>query len=374
MTPSYDGFKYIMLITDGMSKFAEICPMRNMTAPAVVKNVVERNWIARHGIPSSLLSDQGAQVDGKEVRELCDKYRIQKKRSSPYHPEGDGISERPIGVMKGIFRSKIEDKKLAQRKWTDIVPEVQLAMNQKIHLSTGKYLFQLYRIDRLRDTREPSIRAVENHNSIELNTEERQQHKENHINEAKTKLELSAEQMKKQYDKNTNETPLEIGDLVYVQREYVKKGFSKKLSTTHNNLSIVMDVNHPIYKIKRVGSENTAWVHHNRLRKKKTFENPDKPGNKIESDIIEDLDDDEWEVDYPIIINNTKWDGVGNSVNDNQTMNHVDSTGDNADIISLDENAKNQLTICQNTFSRKKDHCWDASSTNGDASFQAATK
>ena len=50
MTPSYDGFKYIMLITDGMSKFAEICPLRNMTAPAVVKNI-ERNWIARHGIP-----------------------------------------------------------------------------------------------------------------------------------------------------------------------------------------------------------------------------------------------------------------------------------------------------------------------------------
>ena len=42
MTPSYDGFKYIMLITDGMSKFTELCPLRNMTAPAVVKNI-ERN-------------------------------------------------------------------------------------------------------------------------------------------------------------------------------------------------------------------------------------------------------------------------------------------------------------------------------------------
>ena len=58
------------------------------------------------------------------TRELCNKYRILKKRSSPYHPEGDGISERPIGVMNSIFRSKIVDKKLAQRKWTDIVPEV----------------------------------------------------------------------------------------------------------------------------------------------------------------------------------------------------------------------------------------------------------
>ena len=118
MTPSYDGFKYIMLITDGMSKFTELCPLRNMTALSVVKNI-ERNWIARHGVPITLLTDQGTQVDGVEVRELCEKYGIKKKRSSPYHPEGDGISERPIGVMKGLFRRKIADDKLAQRKWTD---------------------------------------------------------------------------------------------------------------------------------------------------------------------------------------------------------------------------------------------------------------
>ena len=142
MTPSYDGFNHILLITDGMSKFTELCPMRNMTAATVVKNV-KRNWIARHGIPVTLLTDQGSQVDGIDIRELCEELGITKKRSTPYHPEGDGISERPIGVMKGLFRRKLLDEKLPHKRWTDIMPEVQLAMNQKQHSATKHTPFDL---------------------------------------------------------------------------------------------------------------------------------------------------------------------------------------------------------------------------------------
>ena len=100
-----------------------------------------------------------------------------------------------------------------------------------------------------------------------------------------------------------------------------------------------MEANHPIYRIKRVGSENTVWVHHNRLRKRKPFQNPAKPGNKIESDIFEDLDEDMSEVDYPLIINNTRREGVGNPETNNQTKNN-EGSGDYTDIISLDENAE----------------------------------
>ena len=76
-----------------MSKFVELCPLRNINAKSVTKNV-KREWIGRHGAPETLLTDQGQQVDGEEINEMCEEYGIKKKRSSPYHPEGDGISER----------------------------------------------------------------------------------------------------------------------------------------------------------------------------------------------------------------------------------------------------------------------------------------
>ena len=81
MTPSHDGFRYIMLITDGMSKFLELCPLRNLSADAVTKGV-RRDWIARHGVPQVLLTDQGQQVDGAEMQDLCDKIEIEKALQS----------------------------------------------------------------------------------------------------------------------------------------------------------------------------------------------------------------------------------------------------------------------------------------------------
>ncbi len=324
MTPSYDGFKYIMLITDGMSKFAEICPLRNMTAPAVVKNI-ERNWIARHGIPSALLTDQGTQVDGIEVRELCEKYGIKKKRSSPYHPEGDGITERPIGVMKGLFRSKIADNKLPQRKWTDLIPEVQLAMNQ--NTATSKTPFQLmYGKDNRVDTLNPIMQDVLNRKP-NYDEEEQQYLKNNHIAEAKTKLATAAERMKTQYDKNINETQHSVGDLVYIKREHTKKGVSKKLCTVYHELSTIVEAKHPIYKVKRVGSEKVGWVHHNRLKKKSTFNDPYqltfKPTNtraNVPDTKVNDVDDDDFtdEVEYPLIINNSNLNRVGIENNEQQ--------------------------------------------------------
>ena len=142
MVKSREGFKYIMLITDGMSKFVELCPLRNITADSVVKQI-KREWIGRHGSPETLLTDQGQQVDGAEVRKLCEEYSIKKKRSSPYHPEGDGISERQIGVMKGRFRTKLSANRIPINRWPELVPDVQLSMNNKRHASTKHTPFEL---------------------------------------------------------------------------------------------------------------------------------------------------------------------------------------------------------------------------------------
>ena len=133
MVRSRCGYKYIMLITDGMSKYVELCPLRDITANSVTSQI-SREWIARHGAPETLLTDQGQQVDGVDIRALCDKYNIKKKRSSPYHPEGDGISERQIQTMKGLFRTKLNAEHMPVSNWPELLPEVQLALHHQVAL------------------------------------------------------------------------------------------------------------------------------------------------------------------------------------------------------------------------------------------------
>ena len=39
MAPSTEGYRYVMLIVDGMSKWVELCPLRNISAQSVINNV-----------------------------------------------------------------------------------------------------------------------------------------------------------------------------------------------------------------------------------------------------------------------------------------------------------------------------------------------
>ena len=72
-----------------------------------------------------------------------------------------------------------------------------------------------------------------------------------------------------------------------------------------------MEANHPIYKVKRVGSGKEGWIHHNRLRKKENFLIPkvqtkfSPQHHPMSSTPVVDQDDDISEIDFPLIITNS---------------------------------------------------------------------
>ena len=84
-----DGFRYELIIIDLFAKYIEAVSMRNQTAQSIVETL-ESGWLLRHGYPVSILSDQGPNVDGHLVRQLCQQLGIRKLHSTPYHPQGDG--------------------------------------------------------------------------------------------------------------------------------------------------------------------------------------------------------------------------------------------------------------------------------------------
>ena len=77
---------------DLFSKSMEAIPMKDQEAVTVAEAGI---WLAQQiRVPVTLLSDQGRNVDGALIRELCAKYGITKLHSNAYHPEGDGDAER----------------------------------------------------------------------------------------------------------------------------------------------------------------------------------------------------------------------------------------------------------------------------------------
>ena len=89
-------------------------PLREQSAASTIMQTLKDDWVLRYGCPTYLLSDQGSNVDGKVIRELCETFNIKKRRSSAYHIQGNGFAERSIRNIREMMRTLLQDKKLPQ--------------------------------------------------------------------------------------------------------------------------------------------------------------------------------------------------------------------------------------------------------------------
>ena len=74
--------------------------------------------------------------------------------------------------------------------------------------------------------------------------------------------------MKQKYDRKAHDVVINVEDEIYVKKQYVRKGESKKLNVVYHDLSRVLEVCAPIVKVQSVASGRVHWRHHNQLKLK----------------------------------------------------------------------------------------------------------
>ena len=85
--------KYIVVAVDYFSRWPEAKALKVANADSVAKFIYER-IICRYGTPSVIQTDQGTHFINQVIKQLTDKFRIRHSRSSPYHPQANGLVER----------------------------------------------------------------------------------------------------------------------------------------------------------------------------------------------------------------------------------------------------------------------------------------
>ena len=136
MPRSSRGKTYILQMIDANTKFIVTAALEDQQAETLRK-VLWPKWFAYFGLPRSLLSDQGKNVDGNVIRALCKRLNILKIHSSPWHPEGNGSTERSIGSIKTILRSMCVSRGISAENWDLLLDEATLAYNNTVNKSTG---------------------------------------------------------------------------------------------------------------------------------------------------------------------------------------------------------------------------------------------
>ncbi|XP_017479413.1 PREDICTED: uncharacterized protein LOC108368956 [Rhagoletis zephyria] len=91
--PLCEGQRYCLTMIDRYTRWPEAAPMPDMSVESVAKALLS-HWIARFGVPERITSDQGRQFDSAVFAELITTIGATHLRTTPYHPQSNGIIER----------------------------------------------------------------------------------------------------------------------------------------------------------------------------------------------------------------------------------------------------------------------------------------
>jgi transposase InsO family protein len=83
---------------DYFTKWPEAYAIPNQEASTIAE-VLVTNFFCRFGIPRELHSDQGRNFESRLLQEVLQRLGVSKTRTTPLHPQSDGMVEAPAPDM-----------------------------------------------------------------------------------------------------------------------------------------------------------------------------------------------------------------------------------------------------------------------------------
>ena len=212
---SRSGNKYILVICDYATRYPEAIPLRSIDAEHIAEELIK--VFSRVGVPKEILTDQGSNFTSQLLAEVYRLLHIQPIKTSPYHPQTDGLVERFNQTLKAMLRKTVWDEGKDWDKW---VPYLLFAYREVPQSSTGFSPFELMYgrqvrgpLDILKETWETSKKSSESVISYVLSMQE----KLSEMSElARENLARAQKRQKRWYDENARERRFEPGEQVLV--------------------------------------------------------------------------------------------------------------------------------------------------------------
>ncbi|CAG2207589.1 unnamed protein product [Mytilus edulis] len=85
-------------------------------------------------MPAYIHSDQGRQYESNLFHEMCRVLNIKKTRTTPYHPQSDGMVEKFNGTLAKMLSAYVNDN---HDDWDEYLPYVMMAYRSAEHETTG---------------------------------------------------------------------------------------------------------------------------------------------------------------------------------------------------------------------------------------------
>lgn len=127
------GNRYLVVMVDRFSKLTRVAPIPREDAETVASAFCD-TWMASHGPPDTLLTDNGPQLTSTMLQGVCRMMGISNPYSTTYHPQTQGQVEQYIRTIMGQLKAYVEDH---QDTWDALVSVLTLAYSSRPQQSTG---------------------------------------------------------------------------------------------------------------------------------------------------------------------------------------------------------------------------------------------
>ena len=212
---SRSGNKYILVVCDYATRYPEAIPLRTIDAEQVAVKLVE--IFSRLGIPKEILTDQGSNFMSQLMKEVYRLLHVEPLRTSPYHPQTDGLVERFNKTLKCMLRTAAITE---GKDWDKLLPYLLFAYREVPQDSTGFSPFELLYgrpvrgpLDVQREAWEVGSRSDENIISYVLSMREKLARMSELVGQ---NMKEAQQNQKKWYDRNARVRDFEPGEQVLV--------------------------------------------------------------------------------------------------------------------------------------------------------------
>ena len=126
------GFQYILVVTDHFTRFAQAYATRKNDGKAAADKIFN-HFILQYGFPTRFHHDLGKEFNNKLFGDLHRLTGIKMSNTTPYHPQGDGQTERLNRTVINMLKSIPENEK---GNWRVHLPKLMFAYNATVNKTT----------------------------------------------------------------------------------------------------------------------------------------------------------------------------------------------------------------------------------------------
>ena len=210
-----DGFDSILVFVDRLTKMTHLVKCRtDVDSLGTAHLFVDTVW-KHHGTPAHIVTDRGSVFVGTFMTEVMRLIGAKHNRSTAFHPQTDGQTERVNRVLEDMLRHYVGE--LDHTEWDTCLATAEFAINNAYHSSIGTTPF---RLNSGRDPRLPFALPASDSSRVPSAAQFADRMQANLL-DAKKHLQAAQQRQKAYYDKGHREVSFHIGDRVLLNSKNI---------------------------------------------------------------------------------------------------------------------------------------------------------